>query len=148
MKKPTKNQPEIERIPVNLDEVKEKINKWNESIKENISEKYLKLQPKNGYVIVKMYKTFLNSSMFEQLGQGPTAKIERFENPYPYSTKAIVIAAERGYEPMTEVLVEVSALQLIGNIEVGKYPKYMFFTEDFEDEGYLIIPDHFIRVVL
>ena len=133
--------------PVNMEELKEKIEQWNKEVK-NVDPRYLDLKAKNGYMVVRMYKTMMNTSMFEQVGQGPTAKVVRLENPFPYSSKALVISSERNYTPMTEVILDVQAIQLVGNAEIGKYPQYLFFTDDLKDDGYLLIPEHFVRVEL
>jgi len=141
--KPTREESE----PINIEEAKAFINEWNEKVKE-IPESYLKLKPKNGYVLVRMYKTIMNSYIFEQVGQGTNAKIERIQNPFPYSNKAVVVASERNYESMEEVIIDPQAIHLIGHPEIGKFPQFLFMTDELQDRGYLLIPEHFIRVVL
>jgi len=148
MKRQAKNSnEELNLQPVNIDELKQRIEDWNSNVK-NIDERYLTLRPRNGYVLVRMYKTMMNIALFEQIGQGPTAKTVRVENAFPYSTRAVVVASERNYDPMTEVLVDVQAIQLVGHAEIGKYPQYLFFTDDLKDDGYLLIPEHYVRIVL
>lgn len=146
MKNNNTQQPQMQTIT--YAEVKEKMDQYNEQVI-NIDEKYKKLVPVNGNILVRVYKTMFNARVNVETQQaGGKSKMVDMLNPLPYSLKAVVVASEQSeYKSGDTVIMSPQAIATNGQYP-DFIPNHIFFLEDFTDEGYLLIPSHYIRCKL
>ncbi len=146
--KPTRKE-ETPMREVTLEELTNSFNTYNENIT-NYDPKYNSLVPKNFKILVRVYKTVFNCTMEEDRVQTKPGQTSRtMLNPFPYSTKAIIVATDQeDYKIGDIVLLSNEAIQLVGNYEKGKRPFYLFGNEDYYEEGMLMIPINLIQCIV
>jgi len=141
-----KNQ-EPEFKQVSASEVQTKIQEYNENI-HNIEDKYFDIKPVNMNVLVRCYMTMFNAVRKEPIGN--KGEFGNFINPFPFDTKAIIVASSEGsqFEKNKTCLLSKQAIELMGSKELGFFPVYGFVSEDYTQEGFILIPEHFVKCLI
>jgi len=141
----TQKNPQPQMKEVTAEELAKSFDEYNENIRV-YDEKYNNIVPQNYRVLVRVYKTMWNCTLEEEKTTASSGGITRTKiNPFPYSTKAIIIATDQETYTVGEtVLLQPEAIQLVGNYEKGKRPMFLFGNEDFFEEGFLMIPVNMI----
>lgn len=139
------NEPEIRQVSIT--EVETKINEYNDNIL-SIEDKYNYIKPVNMNVLVRCYMSMYNTVRREPIGN--KGEFGNFVNPFPFDSKAIIVAASENsqFKKGDHCLINKQAIELLGNKELGFTPVYGFVSQDYNQEGYLLIPEHFIKCII